>query len=49
MNKYEASKNCITRNSAPSIIGMVKSSRIRLAGHVARVEEKINAYRFMMN
>jgi hypothetical protein len=31
-------------NSSPSIIRMIKSRRMRWAGHVARMEEKKNAY-----
>jgi hypothetical protein len=34
--------------SAPSIIRMIKSRRMRWAGHVARMEEKRNAYRMLM-
>jgi hypothetical protein len=33
---------------SPSIIRIIKSRRIRLAGHVARVEEKRNAYRILV-
>jgi hypothetical protein len=31
-------------NSSPIIIGMIKSMRMRWAGHGARFEEKRNAY-----
>jgi hypothetical protein len=31
--------------SSPSIIRIIKSRRVRWAGHVARMEEKKNAYR----
>jgi hypothetical protein len=34
--------------SSPSIIRMIKSRRMRLAGHVARMEEKRNAYRILV-
>jgi hypothetical protein len=34
--------------SLPSIIRMIKSSRMRLAGHVARMDEKGNVYRILM-
>jgi hypothetical protein len=34
--------------SSPSIIRMIKSRRMRLAGHVARMGEKRNAYRILM-
>jgi hypothetical protein len=34
--------------SSPSIIRMIKSRRMRWAGHVARMEEKSNAYRILV-
>jgi hypothetical protein len=34
--------------SSPSIIRMIKSRRMGLAGHVARMGEKRNAYRILM-
>jgi hypothetical protein len=34
--------------SSPSIIRMVKSRRMRWAGHVARIREKRNAYRILV-
>jgi hypothetical protein len=34
--------------SSPNIIRMIKSRRMRLAGHVARMEEKRNAYRILV-
>jgi hypothetical protein len=34
--------------SSPSIIRMIKSRRMRLAGHVARMGEKRNAYRIFV-
>jgi hypothetical protein len=34
--------------SSPSIIRMIKSRRIRWAGHVARMGEKTNAYRLLL-
>jgi hypothetical protein len=34
--------------SSPSIIRIIKSRRIRRAGHVARMGEKINAYRLLV-
>jgi hypothetical protein len=33
---------------SPSIIGVIKSRRMRLAGHVARMGEKRNAYRLLV-
>jgi hypothetical protein len=33
---------------SPSIIIMVKSKKMRLAGHVARMDAKRNAYRIVM-
>jgi hypothetical protein len=34
--------------SSPSVIGMVKSRRMRWAGHVARMGEQRNAYRILV-
>jgi hypothetical protein len=34
--------------SSPSIIRMIKSSRVRWAGHVARIGEKRNACRILV-
>jgi hypothetical protein len=34
--------------SSPSIIRVIKSRRMRWAGHVARMGEKRNAYRILM-
>jgi hypothetical protein len=34
--------------SSPSIIRMIKSRRMRWAGHVARLGEKRNAYRILV-
>jgi hypothetical protein len=34
--------------SSPSIIRMIKSRRMRWAGHVALMGEKMNAYRILM-
>jgi hypothetical protein len=34
-------------HSSPSTIRIIKSRRMRLAGHVARMEGKINAYRLL--
>jgi hypothetical protein len=34
--------------SSPSIIRMIKSRRMRWAGHVARMGEKRNAYRILV-
>jgi hypothetical protein len=34
--------------SSPHIIRMIKSRRIRLVGHVARMGEKRNAYRILV-
>jgi hypothetical protein len=35
-------------SSSPSIIRMIKSRRMRWAGHVARMGEKMNAYRILV-
>jgi hypothetical protein len=34
--------------SSPSIIRIIKSRRVRWAGHVARMREKRNAYRLLL-
>jgi hypothetical protein len=34
--------------SSPNIIGIIKSRRMRWAGHVARMGEKRNAYRLLV-
>jgi hypothetical protein len=34
--------------SSPNIIGMIKSRKMRWAGHVARMEKKRNAYRILV-
>jgi hypothetical protein len=34
--------------SSPSIIRIIKSRRMRLAGHVARMGEKMNVYRILV-
>jgi hypothetical protein len=34
--------------SSPSIIRIIRSRRMRLAGHVARMREKRNAYRLLV-
>jgi hypothetical protein len=34
-------------HSCPSVITMIKSRRMRLAGHVARIRETRNAYRIL--
>jgi hypothetical protein len=34
--------------SSPSIIRMIKSRRMKWAGHVARIEERRNAYKKLM-
>jgi hypothetical protein len=34
--------------SSPSIIRIIKSRRVRWAGHVARIEAKRNAYRILV-
>jgi hypothetical protein len=37
-----------TRVTVPNIIRMIKSRRMRRATHVARIEEKRNAYRVLI-
>jgi hypothetical protein len=34
--------------SSPNIIRMIKSRRMRWAGHVARIGEKMNAHRILV-
>jgi hypothetical protein len=34
--------------SSPSLSGMIKSRRMRLSGHIARMGEKRNAYRILV-
>jgi hypothetical protein len=34
--------------SSPSMIRIIKSRRVRWAGHVARMGEKFNAYRILV-
>jgi hypothetical protein len=34
--------------SSPNVIRLIKSRRMRWAGHVARVGEKMNAYRILV-
>jgi hypothetical protein len=48
MKRQEVGENCIMRSSAPSIIRIIKSRRMRWAWHVARIGEKRNAYRILM-
>jgi hypothetical protein len=38
----------ITRSSSPNIIRMIKSRRIRWAGHVAQTGETRNAYKLLV-
>jgi hypothetical protein len=35
-------------HSSPSIIRMIRSGRMRYAGHVARIGEKRNAYKILV-
>jgi hypothetical protein len=42
---YEGLRNL---HSSPSIIRMIKSTRMGLAGHVAGMEPKMNAYRILV-
>jgi hypothetical protein len=41
-------RSFITCTLLPNIIRMIKSRRMRWAGHVARMGEKMNAYRILM-
>jgi hypothetical protein len=42
---FNQSHNTNNLYGSPSIIRMIKSRRMRWAGHVARMREKMNAYR----
>jgi hypothetical protein len=51
MKRQEVGENCIMRNFIsiiPSIIRIIKSRRMRWAGHVARMGEKRNSYRILV-
>jgi hypothetical protein len=50
MKSREIGENCIMRNlyPSPSIFKMIKSMRMRWAGHVARMGPKKNAYRMLV-
>jgi hypothetical protein len=50
MRLQENGENCIMRSlySSPSIIRIIKSRRMRWAGHVARMREKKKAYRLLV-
>jgi hypothetical protein len=50
MKRSEVGENYIMRSlySSPSIIRIIKSRRMRLAGHVARMGAKRNAYRLLV-
>jgi hypothetical protein len=41
-------RNCITRNSSPNIIRIMKLMRMISAGHLARMGEKTNTYRLLV-
>jgi hypothetical protein len=41
-------RNFVTYILSPNIIRMMKSRRMRWTGHVARMEEKRNAYRILV-
>jgi hypothetical protein len=45
---YHANKELHDLYSLPSIIRIIKSSRMRCAGHVARMGEKRNVYRLLV-
>jgi hypothetical protein len=53
MRRRENGENCINEEfpdlySSPSIIRIIKSMRMRWAGHVARMKEKRNACRLLV-
>jgi hypothetical protein len=41
-------ENCIMRSCSPSIIRIIKSRRMRWAGHVVRMEEKRNICKILV-
>jgi transcription termination factor 2 len=45
---YVCNEELYNLYSSPSIIRMIKSRRLRWAGHVARMGEKRNAYRILV-
>jgi hypothetical protein len=54
MKRQEVGENCIMRKelhnlySSPSMIRIIKSRRMRWAGHVARMREKRTTYRILV-
>jgi hypothetical protein len=50
MKRYEVGENCIMSFTTftPSIIRMLKSRKMRWAGHVACTGEKRNGYRILV-
>jgi hypothetical protein len=48
MKRQEVGENCIMRSFITCIIRIIKSRRMRWAGHVARTGEKRNAYRILV-
>jgi hypothetical protein len=46
--KYGRMEELRDLNSLPSIIRIIKSRRMRWAGHVARMGEERNAYRLLV-
>jgi hypothetical protein len=50
MKRQEVGENCIKRSltcTPPSIIRMIKLTRMRWAGHVARMRKQRNEYRIL--
>jgi hypothetical protein len=50
MKRQKIGEDCITTSfySSPSIIRIIKARRMRWAEHVARIEEKRNACRYLV-
>jgi hypothetical protein len=48
MKRREVGDNCIMRSFITCIIIMIKSRRMRWAGHVTRIGEKRNACRILV-
>jgi hypothetical protein len=52
MKRWEGGENCIEElrglYSSPNIIKMIKSRKMRWAGHAVRMGERRNAYRLLV-
>jgi transcription termination factor 2 len=48
LKEFNETINVLKQCSSPNIIGMIKSRRMKWAGHVARMVEKRNACRILV-